>query len=543
MPEENKPRKCALYVRVSTTNQAEDGESLDEQEERLINFCKFKGWNDYRIYREEGYSGKDTKRPAFLQMMSDIYRGDINTVIVKKIDRLSRSIIDFENIYKVFEAKEVDLISLQENFDTSTALGRGVIRIVLVFAQLEREQTAERTIDIMTYRAKQGLFNGGYPRLGYDIDYENKKLVPNESEIPIVKDAFTIYLKCGSLSETAKILNSKGYRMKSWTSKSGRRFIGKKFTKNNLSRLLNDPIYIGKIRYKGNIYDGQHPAIIDEETFDMVQSILRANSVTKTGYRQDDNKFLLKGLVFCGSCHSAMAPSFSISKGKKYFYYRCTTNNDRSKKKCRIGYVSAPQLEKLVVEELKFLSKDPRIIEGIVENATKTQKEELAELLQKKKMLSDNLSQIDRKARNLVDILSESDTINEQSGYIVDRLKELEDQSAQIRKELESLEFEINERRNKIISADVIRKSLKDFSNIYNNLTQDEKYDFLHLLIKKIRYYENKDQVPKNKKSGTIKMDLWELPPIDPKYLNSAKSFAESPDWLPGQDSNLRPSG
>lgn len=239
-------RKCALYPRVSTPNQAEEGESLDEQVEKLRNFCAYKGWNSIHVYREEGFSGKDTKRPAFQRLMADVHKGKINTVIVKKVDRLSRSIIDFENIYKAFDEKNVDLISLQENFDTSTAIGRAVIRIVLVFAQMEREQTSERTMDVMAFRAKQGMFNGGYPRLGYDIDYENKRLVVNEPEALIAKEIFELYLQKGSLSETAKALNEKGYRLKAWTARTGRTMGGEKFAKNSLNRILRDPVYVGK---------------------------------------------------------------------------------------------------------------------------------------------------------------------------------------------------------------------------------------------------------------------------------------------------------
>ena len=246
----DKDRKCALYVRVSTPNQAEEGESLDEQIQKLEGYCSFKSWKNYAVYREEGFSGKDLKRPSFQRMIADIQRGKINTVIVKKIDRLSRSIVDFENVYKMFDDSGVDLISIQENFDTSTAIGRSVIRIVLIFAQLEREQTSERTIDVMAYRAKQGLFNGGYPRLGYDIDYENKCLIPNESEIWSAKEIFTTYIRLGSLSETARELNDKGYRLKSWTTRAGQKRGGERFQKNSVSRILNDPIYIGKVKYK-----------------------------------------------------------------------------------------------------------------------------------------------------------------------------------------------------------------------------------------------------------------------------------------------------
>ena len=540
---DDKDRKCALYVRVSTGLQADEGESLDEQIEKLKNFCAYKGWKNFIVYREEGFSGKDMERPEFQRMITDVHRGDVNTVVVKKIDRLSRSIIDFENIYKAFETKGVDLISLQENFDTSTAVGRAVIRIVLVFAQMEREQTSERTIDVMSYRAKQGLFNGGYPRLGYDIDYDNKCLVPNELEIPIAREIFDTYIKEGSLSKTAIKLNAKGYRMKSWIARTGRSFGGEKFHKTNLSRLLSDPIYIGKIRYKDKIYKGVHQAIIDEDIFHLVQSILNANNITKTGYRESCSDFLLKGLVYCGACKSAMTTSFAFSKGKKYFYYRCTTDNDNSKKACRIGSVSARQLESLVIDELKFLAKDPQIIEGVVESATKEQKERVKDLVLKKKGMQDGLAKIGKKANNFLDVLGQKGKKSARMNYILKKLEDLEKQSEQLKAEIDYVDFEINGLENKIINGDVIVQNFKVFKDVFDQLTSDEKYDLMHLLIKKIVYLENARIVNAGEKAGRIKMDLWELPPIDPLKKNSAKGFAESNVWLPGRDSNPRQGG
>jgi site-specific DNA recombinase len=534
MPEVlDKDRKCALYVRVSTSNQAEEGESLDEQIQKLKGYCSYKNWKHYAVYREEGFSGKDLKRPAFQNMMADIQRGKINTVIVKKIDRLSRSIIDFENVYKLFDDKGIDLISIQENFDTSTAIGRSVIRIVLIFAQLEREQTSERTIDVMAYRAKQGLFNGGYPRLGYDIDYENKCLVPNKSEMHTVKEIFTTYLKLGSLSETAQDLNNKGYRLKSWTTSAGKKRVGEKFQKNNVSRILNDPVYIGKIKYKTNIYNGQQKAIISDDLFYSVQTILHANNLTKTGYRQKDgNNFFLKGLLYCGSCHSAMAPSFAYSKGKKYFYYRCTVDNDRSKKICRIGSVQARKLEEIVVDELKFLATEPQIIEGVVENATKEHREKVKVLTDKKRILQDRLLQVDKKAKNLLEVLGEGRRKGANAGYIAKEIDQLDIQAGQLKKEIEAISFEANELENKIISADVIRDNFLVFKDVYDHLIADEKYDLLHLLIRKIVYFEEDKADKDGKKKGKIKMDLWELPPINPSKLDSASNFAESAFWL-----------
>lgn len=161
----NDSRACGLYVRVSTDRQALEGESLEEQEQRLRDFCKQRNWNVVKVYCEEGRSAKDTNRPRFKELLKNMENGGINTVIVKKLDRLSRSIVDFERICHFFESHNVDLVSLHENFDTTTAMGRAVIRIVMVFAQLEREQTSERTLDVLKHRAEEGLWNGGYPPL------------------------------------------------------------------------------------------------------------------------------------------------------------------------------------------------------------------------------------------------------------------------------------------------------------------------------------------------------------------------------------------
>lgn len=531
-------RKCALYVRVSTVNQAEDGESLDEQVRTLENYCAYRKWLNPVVYREEGFSGKNLKRPAFQQMMRDIDKGKINTVIVKKIDRLSRSIMDFEGLYTLFQESNVDLISTQENFDTSTAIGRSVIRIVLIFAQLEREQTSERTIDVMAYRARQGMFNGGYPRLGYDIDYEKKCLVPNPREIPILQEVFSTYCRLGSLSETANELNAKGYRLKSWVTSSGKSRGGEKFQKNSVSRILNDPIYLGKTRYKKQVFDGQHPAILSEELYEAAQEILQKNNATKTGYRQNDNTFLLKGLVKCQVCGSAMAPSFALSKGKKYFYYRCVVDNDKSKRECRVGSVHARKLEELVVDELKHLTKDPRIIEGVVEQASANQRLKINELSKKKAALQDMLVQTDRKAKNLVGVLSETGGTGVQTNYIIKEIEALEGQSKQLKSELEIIDFEANEVGNKIVDAEIILENLKVFRDIFDHLTVSEQFDLLHLLIKKIVYYEGEEKDQDGKKVGKMKMDLWELPPLDPSKINPANGFAESIVWLPSADSN-----
>jgi site-specific DNA recombinase len=211
-----------------------------------------------------------------------------------------------------------------------------------------------------------------------------------------------------------------------------------------------------------------------------------------------------------------------------------TADNDRSKSQCRIGSVHARKLEDLVVDELKFLAEDPRIIEGVVENATKEHREKVKEHNAKKKILLDRQTQIEKKVRNLLEVLGEGGSKSNGADYILKELDDLDLQARQLKTVIDVIEFEANDLENKIVSADISRDNLKVFKYVYDHLTPDEKYDLLHLIIKKVVYFEEPEQAADGKKVGKIKMDLWELPPINPSALNSAKGFAESNVWLAG---------
>ena len=184
---------------------------------------------------------------------------------------------------------------------------------------------------------------------------------------------------------------------------------------------------------------------------------------------------------------------------------------------------------------MKFLATEPRIIEGVVENATKEHREKVKVLVAKKKILQDRLLKVDKKAKNLLEVLEEGSNRNVDDGYIVKEIFNLDIQAGQLKREIEAIGFEANELENKIISADIIRDNFRVFKDVYDYLTSDEKYDLLHLFIKKIVYFEEAGADKDGKKTGKIKMDLWELPPINPSKLDSAIDFAESAIWLPAR--------
>ncbi|MFH1904450.1 MAG: recombinase family protein [bacterium] len=233
-------RCCGLYARVSTERQSEvkDG-SLDTQISRLKNYISFRSpssskelWKATKVYREEGKSGKNTDRPELQNLISDIKSGKINAVLCTKLDRISRSLIDFYKLVELFEKHHVEFISLEESFDTSAPMGKTMLKITLVFAELEREQTSKRTKDKMQWRAEQGLWNGGQV-LGYDL--VDKKLAINPKEAKLVKLMFEKYLELGSVLKVVEWLNKHGYRTKEYIShRKGVKRGGNKFFNANV---------------------------------------------------------------------------------------------------------------------------------------------------------------------------------------------------------------------------------------------------------------------------------------------------------------------
>jgi len=462
-------RKCALYLRVSTDQQALDGESLEEQEERLRAFCKTRNWKVTKVYREEGRSGKDTNRPQFQQMLQDIREGKVDTVVVKKIDRLSRSILDFEKTYNFFVEHNVDLVSLQENFDTTTAIGRAVIRIVLVFAQLEREQTSERTIDVLEYRAKQGLWNGGYPPLGYDIDDE-KGLVVNKEEAAIVRMIFEKYLELASYKKVANYLNKLGLRTKVFVSRRGKKQGGKLYSNTTIARILKDPLYIGKVKYKDKIYQGVHQPIIDEDLFNQVQGIIEQNKISTSSIkRRPKYDFLLEGVVRCGVCKSIMSPRWATSKGTRYFYYECTSVGHRGKSACSVRSIPAKALEEVILKKINQINQNEILLQRILNEANSKSKKELEELEKERVLLNLRISELKQRGKRLVDKLLEVG--GEYSRFIKEEMKEAEKELKELEEQLSQIKTRIEHSRNYLINAEVVKEGFQYFNRIFDDLS------------------------------------------------------------------------
>ena len=310
--EEQKKVIAGLYPRVSTEDQSRFGHSLDEQEDRLKKLCEFKDYEIYKVYREEGVSAKDTNRPKFKEMIQDMKDGKINKIIVYKLDRLTRSIQDLENICKMLEEYNCDLESVAEEINTGNANGKFFIRMLTILAQLGIERMSERTKFGLIGAAKKGHISG-QPALGYTKKDKSKKLVIDELESDVVKRIFSMYLEGSSVCHICDIFNEENVLNKHWATTT-------------VDKILSNKIYIGSIehgkRNKKNtqIFEDVVPVIIDKTTFECVQK--RKEKNIKNYKRKRTYIFMQK--ILCPKCHKIMGGESSTSgTGDKHIYYKC----------------------------------------------------------------------------------------------------------------------------------------------------------------------------------------------------------------------------
>jgi len=333
-PKQSKPDtiRCAIYTRKSSEEGLDqEFNSLDAQRESAEAFIasqKAEGWKCLpERYDDGGFSGGSMERPALDRLIRDIEAGKVDCVVVYKVDRLSRSLMDFSRIMETFDAKGVSFVSVTQQFNTTCSMGRLTLNILLSFAQFEREIIGERIRDKIAAQKRKGKWAGGVPILGYDVDRSggSPKLVVNAKEAARVRTIFDLYLEKQSLQPVVRELEKRGWTNKKRVTKKGRVIGDKAFDKATLYAHLKNPLYKGMISHKGELYEGEHEAIIDPERFDRVQKILSYNG--RTGGKEVRNKYgaILRGLLRCKACDRSMTHVFTTSRGKnskQYRYYR-----------------------------------------------------------------------------------------------------------------------------------------------------------------------------------------------------------------------------
>lgn len=344
----DKKIRCAIYTRKSSEEGLEqDFNSLDAQREACEAYIKsqmHEGWILIeKEYNDGGYSGGTMNRPAFQELLLDIEDDKIDIVVVYKVDRLTRSLMDFSKIIDIFDKHDTSFVSITQQFNTITSMGRLTLNILLSFAQFEREVTGERIRDKIAASKKKGMWMGGCTPLGYKK--EDKKLVVKENDASKVKLIFDKYLELMSVPKLMEWLRKKNIRTKS----------GNEFYKGQLYHMLSNKVYIGKIVHKDNVYDGEHNGIIDEITFERVQKLLYENKVDKICGTKCSSNSLLAGLIFDDK-GNRMTPSHSTSHKIRYRYYVSQAIKKYSKITAgSISKIPAGEIEKFVILTTKEL--------------------------------------------------------------------------------------------------------------------------------------------------------------------------------------------
>ena len=321
------------------------------------------------------YSGATLVRPALQQLLADVRAGRIDTIVVYKIDRLSRSLMDFTKLVGELEQYDVTLVAVTQQFNTTTSMGRLTLNILLSFAQFEREVCAERIRDKIAAEKRRGRYLGGVPPLGYDVDRERKLLLVNPDEAALVRLIFRRFLQLGSVVTLIKELNEKGHTTKSWTTKKGRVRPGIPWCKNHIYRLLSNPILIGLIPHKDKTFPGQHEAIIEKTLWDEVQeSLSDGGQRARANATRSKTPAMLKGVIRCGHCGASMGITFTRKNGRTYRYYLCERANKSGYDACPVKSVPAGDVEKAVMMQVRRVFQAPEIL---VESLASIQKREL----------------------------------------------------------------------------------------------------------------------------------------------------------------------
>jgi DNA invertase Pin-like site-specific DNA recombinase len=357
---------CAAYCRKSVEERADETfGSIENQHESILNFIashKHEGWVPLtERYDDNGFTGSNTNRPSLQKLINDIKESRVNMVVVYKLDRLSRSLVDFVQLLKFFDEHGVAFASITQPIDTSTSTGKLMLHILSSFAEFERELISERTHDKMGAARKRGQWLGGRPPFGYSRDKEGKKLVIDKDEAKIVREMFQLYLKGNSLLKVASILNEKGYRSRAGKQRDGKPYGGLKFGVTQIQQAIKNVVYIGKVFYADQVYDGQQEAMIDEETFKKAQERLKENRVERRATKNVECTGLLNNILHCKTCGHSMFHTYTLKhKTHKYRYYVCTNAQKRGYNSCPTKSVNAQAIEDTTVDCLKMLFAENR---------------------------------------------------------------------------------------------------------------------------------------------------------------------------------------
>ena len=478
--------RCAIYTRKSTEEGLQqDFNSLDAQREAgeaYIASQKNEGWVCLPDrYDDGGFTGGNMERPALQRLLVDIEAGKLDCVVVYKVDRLSRSLLDFSKIMEKFDGHGVSFVSVTQHFNTTDSMGRLTLNILLSFAQFEREIISERTRDKIAAARRRGKWMGGKPLLGYDLVVlpGGSKLTVNGDEAARVRAIFELYLDHERIAPVLQELDRRAWRTKQWTTRKGKPIGGKPFDKVTLFRLLTNPAYLGKVRHREDLFDGEHDAIVDEVIWQRAQALLQRNGRTGGGIVKNKYGALLKGLLRCVPCDCAMVHSTSSKGPKRYRYYVCTKAMKRGWYTCPSKSVPAGELERFVVDQIRSIGRDPGVLAETIRQVRVQSQKAVADLEREQRTLE---REIGRQSKALKQQLAAAPGASgAEMARQQDELRRLETRLTEVRERYVALTRELVDERE-------VAQALALFDPVWESLTPREQARIVRLLVERVDY-------------------------------------------------------
>ena len=482
--------RCALYTRKSTEEGLEqEFNSLDARRESAEAFIRSQaqeGWTCLPDrYDDGGFTGGNMERPALQRLLADIQAGKIDCVVRYKVDRLSRSLPDFAKMMETFEQHGVSFVSVTQQFNTATSMGRLVLNVLLSFAQFEREIIAERTRDKMAATRRKGKWSGGMPVLGYDLDPRGRRLHINEEEAERVRAIFALYLEQEALLPVVQELARRGWVGKRWQTRHGRQRGGRPFTKTSLYRLLTNVIYAGKVRYKDEIHDGEQPALIDADTFGRVQALLKSHGPEVGPPSVQRFTALLKGLLRCVTCDCAMTPAHTTRKGGlRYRYYTCVQAQKSGWQSCPSKSIPAAPIEQLVIEQIQRIGRDPLVLEQLLTTVRQQDEARVAEWESERVGLERDLLRGQSEVRKL---LAEVGSGTSSNGAVT-RLAEVQARLAQVEQRLARVRGQMEAWQQERLDEAAVTEALLGLVPAWQTMPPNEQARVVRLLVSRVDY-------------------------------------------------------
>lgn len=500
-------KKVAIYARVSTTEQAEEGYSIDEQIRLLKVWCGQQGYTVHKEYLDRGLSGKSIKgRPALQQLMSDARQKDFDIVLVWKMNRLARNILDLLKIVNLLEQKNIAFRSYSESYETATPSGKLQFHMMAAIAEFERGNIAENVKMGMIARAKEGSWNGGQV-LGYDsIEFasDNKKrkstkLVINEKEAQTVRRIFELYTGGHGYKSIANKVNKEGHRSKK----------GNLFSINAIKTILSNPVYVGFIRYnvrrdwnekrRNNINPdpviekGQHKAIISDETWEKTQSILKSRS--KTPNRVHSGEYPLTGIMKCPACGAGMVLGRTTNRRKDgskrvLEYYVCGEWKNKGTAACHSNGVRTEYADHFVIGKVSQITNSDKLIKDILTRINGGKNHKSSPIKKEYEVLKKALSGTQTKKDKVLGLYE--DGVIEKAD-LVERLEKLNDERRRTEERIAPLEPQLLDEGQKEVDYGMVKEVMTNFVSSYkNSITTEQRKQLLHMLIKQITIGEDR---------------------------------------------------